>query len=154
MVIRLSVGDFTVCGRRERAAPPLRGAKRIDNLRFSILSELQLSLICQSGADQRPATARNRGTAVGLLLRLFRETFAVHRLLSAAHMGYLRCHPLSPDSRFVRHCHPPGDLLLPFGQFTLCRTQRRAADLCSRNVSDTANRLGKTRKKKSSAVPL
>ena len=24
-------------------------------------------------------------------------------------------------SQIVRHCHPPGDPLLPFGQFTLCR---------------------------------
>ena len=54
MVIRLSVGDFTVCGRRERAAPPLRGAKRIDNLRFSILSELQLSPYLS--ARRRPET--------------------------------------------------------------------------------------------------
>ena len=58
MVIRLSVGDFTVCG---RGAPPRRGAKRIDNLRFSILLGLQLSLIGQSGADHRPATASKSG---------------------------------------------------------------------------------------------
>ena len=31
---------------------------------------------------------------------------------------------------------------------------RRPSDMCSSNVSDTANRLRKTRKKKSSAVPL
>ena len=36
----------------------------------------------------------------------------------------------------------------------LCRTQRRVAHMCSSTVSDTANRLRKTRKKKSSAVPL
>ena len=36
----------------------------------------------------------------------------------------------------------------------LCRAQRRFSDLCSSNVSDTANRLRKTRKKKSSAVPI
>ena len=35
-----------------------------------------------------------------------------------------------------------------------CRTQRRVADMCSRTVSDTAKRLRKTRKKKSSAVLL
>ena len=35
----------------------------------------------------------------------------------------------------------------------LCRTQRKVADLCSSNVSDTANKSRKTRKKKSSAVP-
>ena len=36
----------------------------------------------------------------------------------------------------------------------LCRTQRRVAHMCSSTVSDTANRLRKTRKKKSSVVPL
>ena len=35
----------------------------------------------------------------------------------------------------------------------LCRALRRVNRLCSRTVSDTANRLRKTRKKKSSAVP-
>ena len=34
----------------------------------------------------------------------------------------------------------------------LCRTQRRVAHMCSSTVSDTANRLRKTRKKKSSVV--
>ena len=34
----------------------------------------------------------------------------------------------------------------------LCRTQRRVAHMCSSAVSDTANRLRKTRKKKSSVV--
>ena len=53
----------------------------------------------------------------------------------------------------MRHCYPPGDPLLPYGQFTLCRTQRRVAHMCSSTVSDTANRLRKTRKKKSSVVP-
>ena len=35
----------------------------------------------------------------------------------------------------------------------LCRTQRRVAHMCSSTVSDPANRLRKTRKKKSSVVP-
>ena len=35
----------------------------------------------------------------------------------------------------------------------LCRTQRRFNRMCSSTVSDTANRLRKTRKKKSSVVP-
>ena len=35
--------------------------------------------------------------------------------------------------------YSPGDLLLPFGQFTLCRTQRRFNRMCSSNLSDTAN---------------
>ena len=36
-----------------------------------------------------------------------------------------RCNSQVPSvttrKRIVRHCHPPGDPLLPFGQFTLCR---------------------------------
>ena len=36
----------------------------------------------------------------------------------------------------------------------LCRTLRRVARMCSSTLSDPANRLRKTRKKKSSAVPL
>ena len=43
--------------------------------------------------------------------------------------------------RIVRHCYPPGDPLLPFGQFTLCRTQRRLNHMCSRTVSGTAYRF-------------
>ena len=37
--------------------------------------------------------------------------------------------------RIVRHCYPPGDPLLPYGQFTLCRTQRRVARMCSSKLS-------------------
>ena len=36
----------------------------------------------------------------------------------------------------------------------LCRALRRVNRLCSRTLSDPANRLRKTRKKKSSAVPI
>ena len=43
--------------------------------------------------------------------------------------------------RIVRHCYPPGDLLLPFGQFTLCRTQRRTV-MCSSNRSDSLRICG------------
>ena len=131
MVIRLSVGDFTVCG---RGAPPRRGAKRIDNLRFSILLGLQLSLIGQSGADHRPATASKSGNGSRVTLAFVSQNVRSSQIAYCCTYGLPWCRPLSPDSRFVRHCYPPGDLLLPFGQFTLCRTQRRAADLCSRNV--------------------
>ena len=31
-----------------------------------------------------------------------------------------RCRPQPPDERVAQHCYPPGKLLLPFGQFTLC----------------------------------
>ena len=39
--------------------------------------------ISQSGADQRPATASKRGTAVGLPLHVFLRLFAVHRQRTA-----------------------------------------------------------------------
>ena len=35
----------------------------------------------------------------------------------------------------VRRGRTPGHLLLPFGQFTLCRAQRRLTHLCSSNLS-------------------
>ena len=126
MVIRLSVGDFTVCGRRERVAPPLRGAKRIDNLRFSILLGLQLSLICQSGADHRPASASKSGNDSRVTL-----VFILRDIRSSQ----------------ITFC-------CTYGLLTLCRTLRRAADLCSSPISGTAKRLRKTRKEKSSAAPL
>ena len=118
MVIRLSVGNFTVCGRRERVAPPLRGAKRIDNLRFSILLGLQLSLICQSGADHRPASASKSGNDSRVTL-----VFILRDIRSSQ----------------ITFC-------CTYGLLTLCRTLRRAADLCSSPISGTAKRLRKTRK--------
>ena len=129
MVIRLSVGDFTVCG---QGAPPRRGAKRIDNLRFSILSELQLSLICQSGADQRPATASKSWNGSRVTLAF------VSRDIRSSQITFC----------------------CTYGLLTLCRTLRRVAGMCSSTLSDTANmwihgRVKRVlRKKKSSAVPL
>ena len=35
-----------------------------------------------------------------------------------------RCRPQPPDKRVAQHCYPPRDLLLPFGQFTLCPPPR------------------------------
>ena len=45
-------------------------------------------LLGGSGADCRHVTAAKRGTAVGLLLRLFRKIFAVHRQRTATHTVY------------------------------------------------------------------
>ena len=49
-----------------------------------------------------------------------------------------RCRPSYSDERIARHCYPPGDLLLPFGQFTL--RPRRAGELGSlrKRPHDTA----------------
>ena len=115
--------------------------------------------------------SRKRGTAVGLLLRDFRKIFAVHRQRTATHTGY---------STQARHTRVAQLVSLEFTDGTyesiylvafilagpvynnelkdraalLCRALRRVNRLCSRTVSDPANRLRKTRKKKSSAVPL
>ena len=115
MVIRLSVGGGTVC---RWGAPPRRGAKRIDNLRFSILLGLQLSLICQSGADHRPASASKSGNDSRVTL-----VFILRDIRSSQ----------------ITFC-------CTYGLLTLCRTLRRAADLCSSPISGTAKRLRKTRK--------
>ena len=45
-------------------------------------------LLGESGADCRHVTAAKRGTAVGLLLRLFRKIFAVHRQRTATQAVY------------------------------------------------------------------
>ena len=45
-------------------------------------------LLGGSGADCRHVTAAKRGTAVGLLLRLFRKIFAVHRQRTATQAVY------------------------------------------------------------------
>ena len=42
----------------------------------------------ESGADQRPATAPKKGTAVGLLLHDFLRLFAVHRYRTATQVVY------------------------------------------------------------------
>ena len=46
---------------------------------------------------------------------------------------------ISTGKNVARHCYPPGDPLLPFGQFTLCRALLEVNRLCSSTVSDTAN---------------
>ena len=82
-------GGFAVCGRRERCGARRGGAKRKDNLRFSFLFELLpfplLHSLTQT-RERRPL--RKIGTAVGLLLRLFRKIFAVHRQRTATQTVY------------------------------------------------------------------
>ena len=63
-------------------------------------------------------------------------------------------------TRVARHCYPPGDLLLPFGQFTLCRacgdgTACVAAEYLALRIGrGMGAHCAPLRKKKSSAVPL
>ena len=70
-----------------------RGNQKGRHLRFlpSWDSRFPLFRSLAQTRDRRPL--RNLGTAVGLLLRLFREIFAVHRYLTATHAGY------SPQAR-------------------------------------------------------
>ena len=61
--------------------------------------------------------------------------------------------------RVARHCYPPGDLLLPFGQFTLCRAYEdktacvAVCCLTLRIGGDMGALRAPLRQKKSSAVP-
>ena len=124
----------------------------------------------ESGADCRHVTASIRGTAVGLPLRVFLRLFAVHRQCTATQTvssaqarhnsaaqlvsallqtGSTR---INAAERLIRRCRPlqrAKEL-----RNTVMLRLRRPSDMCSSNVSDPANRLRKTRKKKSSAVPL
>ena len=52
---------FAVCGRRERRRAPRQGQKGRDTCGFPSSLDSYLSLVCQSDANQRPATApKNR----------------------------------------------------------------------------------------------
>ena len=68
-------------------AAPAAGAKRKGHLRFPFLFEL-LPFPCWDslGADGR-LRKQEKDAAVGLLLRLFRKIFAVHRQRTATHAG-------------------------------------------------------------------
>ena len=90
-----------LCGARETAAPAA-GAKRKDNLRFSFLFEL-LPFPYLLVWRRLPTCDRfeNRGTAVGLPLRVFREIFAVHRQRTATHTAYSTQARHSSAAQFV-----------------------------------------------------
>ena len=61
-------------------------SKRIDT-KVSILLGLQFPLFLSLAKIGERRPLRKCGTAVGLLLRLFREIFAVHRQRAATHNG-------------------------------------------------------------------
>ena len=100
-------------------------SKRIDT-KVSILLGLQFPLFLRLAKIGERRPLRKWGTAVGLLLRLFRNLFAVHRYLTATHVVY-STQVLDVISRLTS-CAA-----------LLCRTLWRVADLCSSNLSDTAN---------------
>ena len=101
-------------------------SKRIDT-KVSILLGLQFPLFLSLAKIGERRPLRKWGTAVGLLLRSFREISAVHRQRTATHVVY-STQVLDVISRLTS-CAA-----------LLCRTLRRVADLCSSNVSDTANK--------------
>ena len=68
-------------------AAPAAGAKRKDNLRFSVLFELLPFPYWDSlGADGR-LRKQEKDAAVGLPQRVFLRLFAVHRQRTATHAG-------------------------------------------------------------------
>ena len=150
-----------------RRAP--RRGKRVDTKVSTLLTPTSFYFLVW----RRPETGdrfENRGTAVGLPQHVFLRLFAVHRQRTATH---------TVKSTQARHIRVAQLVSLEIMDGTyesiylvafifaetvrnnaltnraalLCRTLRRVNRLCSRTVSDPANRLRKTRKKKSSAVP-
>ena len=158
-----------LCGARESAAPAA-GAKRKDNLRFSFLFELlpfpcflirRRFPICdrfenrerQSGYCSVTFSAFTQFTDSVLLHRwvhLSRRDITVSRnSLTRYTAWHLRIRRLV-QFIFVGAIYYNA---LTICAALLCRALRRVNRLCSRTVSGIANRLRKTRKKKSSAVP-
>ena len=159
--------------RRLRAAGACRAprqGKRVDTKVSTLLTPTSFYFLVW----RRPETGdrfENGGTAVGLPQHVFLRLFAVHRQCTATH---------TVKSTQARHTRVAQLVSLEIMDGTyesiylvafifaetvrnnaltnraalLCRALRRVNRLCSRTVSDPANRLRKTRKKKSSAVPL
>ena len=137
--------------------------------------QLPLFLSLAKIGERRPL--RNKGTAVGLLLRSFREISAVHRQRTATHVvksPQVRHDSVAqivntllrtvPTGRHTGQCYRRtgegtpalrlnktdtrrlySQVLDVISRLTscaalLCRTLRRVADLCSSNLSDTANK--------------
>ena len=92
--------------------------------------------------------SRKRGTAVGLLLRLFRKIFAVPGWFTATQTGYFQQARHTRVAQFVSVLSQTAptkinvtkclhsQVLSTISRLTiraalLCRTQRRVADLCS-----------------------
>ncbi len=115
-------------------------SKRIDT-KVSILLGLQFPLFLSLAKIGERRPLRKWGTAVGLLLRSFREISAVHRQRTATHVVY-STQVLDVISRLTS-C---AALLSPRGPSLALRAIHlvprllRAASMCSRTLSDTANR--------------
>ena len=151
-------GGFAVCGRRER-----RGARRGgDAVPFPCFLIRRRFPICdrfenrerQSGYCSVTFSAFTQFTDSVLLHRwvhLSRRDITVSRnSLTRYTAWHLRIRRLV-QFIFVGAIYHNA---LTICAALLCRALRRVNRLCSRTVSGIANRLRKTRKKKSSAVPL
>ena len=169
-------GRVSLAKRGKLACPA--GAQEGRHLRFPPSCGSPLSL-GESGADCRHVTAAKKGTAEDffsaadelpsesvLLSNLFAgsDSVLLHRPESLRRRGIAV--PRNSLARYTaRHLRIRRLILFIFAGAVyhnalsncaalLCRTQRRVARMCSRTLSDPANRLRKTRKKKSSAVFL
>ena len=169
-------GRVSLAKRGKLACPA--GAQEGRHLRFPPSCGSPLSL-GESGADCRHVTAAKRGTAEDffsaedelpsesvLLSNLFAgsDSVLLHRPESLRRRG------ITVPRNSLARCNARHLRIRRLVQFIfagavyhnalsncaalLCRTQRRVARMCSRTLSDPANRLRKTRKKKSSAVLL
>ena len=160
---------FAVCGRQDVAAPAA-GAKRKDNLRFSFLFGL-LPFPCFLIWRRFPICDRSeKEYGRGFFLPCLSQPVRSVRYRSATHV--IKSTQARHDSAARFFCTLYRTASADLGVWSIyprrpCLSQRahglrntgmlrlrKFNSLCSRTVSDTANRLRKTRKKKSSAVPL
>ena len=152
------------------------GAQEGRHLRFPPSCEFPLSL-GESGADCRHVTAAKIGERQRIFFTVGEHSvlpcpdiFAASDKLLLHMWVHLRRRDIPVSRKSLARCNARHLRIKRLVQFILvgavyhnaltncaallCRAQRRFSDLCSSNVSDTANRLRKIRKKKSSAVPL
>ena len=82
---------------------------------FSAFSQFTDSVLLHIRATLRKA---RHDSAAQFFCALYRKASAN---LGVGTVYLRRCRPSYSDERIARHCYLSGDLLLPFGQFTLCR---------------------------------
>ena len=147
---------------------PRRG-KRVDTKVSTLLTPTSFYFLVW----RRPETGdrfENRGTAVGLPQHVFLRLFAVHRQRTATHTVKSTQARHSSAAQFVSALLQTGSTRINCTKCLIrrCRALQRAKELrntgmlrlrklthmCSRTLSDTANRLRNIRKKKSSVVLL
>ena len=163
----------TACGRREFAVPTAWGQKG-RHLRF--LPSLNTRFPCWDslGADGR-LRKQEKGNGSRVTLACLSPPFRSSQTAYCYTCGLINAERGMTVPRNIFTCadYPNPAVIADLHSQTVCATLlsprgpslalwaihlvsrlRRLSGLCSRTVSDTANRLRKTRKKKSSAVPL